>query len=233
MDRMFEAVGRRSLVTGLSVGAVALGASLGGEARAADPPTPPTQANWLPAHEAADDWLELPGRHRMVFDAASASGAADAADFAAGYLYANKQGYGLTPQDLAVVIIMRHFATPLAFNDAIWARYGAAMGKVIKLDDPKTKAAPTRNLLLTTDDKDPEAQEATLTALAQSGVRLAVCDMATQRIAQKLAGDDKAKAEALHKELVANLVPGAHMVAAGIVALNRTQERGYAVAHMG
>jgi hypothetical protein len=60
--------------------------------------------------------------------------------------------------------------------------------------------------------------------------------MATRRTATTFAqkagagADDKAKIDALYKELTANLVPNAHIVPAGIVAVNRAQERGYTLA---
>jgi len=37
----------------------------------------------------------------------------------------------------------------------------------------------------------------------------------------------KANGDAVYKELVANLVPNSHMVAAGVVAVNRAQEYGF------
>jgi hypothetical protein len=33
----------------------------------------------------------------------------------------------------------------------------------------------------------------------------------------------------IYKELVANILPNGHMVAAGVVAINRAQERGYSM----
>jgi intracellular sulfur oxidation DsrE/DsrF family protein len=45
-------------------------------------------------------------------------------------------------------------------------------------------------------------------------------------IAQAISGS----ADAVYNEIVANLVGNAHMVPAGIVAVNRAQERGYAFA---
>jgi len=37
----------------------------------------------------------------------------------------------------------------------------------------------------------------------------------------------KGNADAVYKELVANLIPNSHMVAAGVVAVNRAQEYGF------
>jgi hypothetical protein len=54
-----------------------------------------------------------------------------------------------------------------------------------------------------------------------------VCQMATRFFAGPLAQGTGGNADAVYNELVANLVGNSHMAAAGIVAVNRAQERGY------
>jgi hypothetical protein len=51
--------------------------------------------------------------------------------------------------------------------------------------------------------------------------------MATHFFAGELAKTAGGSAEAIYKELAANTIPNSHMVAAGVVAVNRAQERGY------
>jgi intracellular sulfur oxidation DsrE/DsrF family protein len=51
--------------------------------------------------------------------------------------------------------------------------------------------------------------------------------MATHFFAQQFATATKGNADAVYKELVANVIPDAHMVPAGVVAVNRAQEYGY------
>ena len=51
--------------------------------------------------------------------------------------------------------------------------------------------------------------------------------MATRQLADSLAAAAGGNAESVFKELSANLVSNSHLVAAGIVAVNRAQERGY------
>ena len=53
--------------------------------------------------------------------------------------------------------------------------------------------------------------------------------MATHRIADAIATAVKAPAADVYKDLVANLLPNAHVVAAGVLAVNRAQERGYSM----
>jgi len=52
--------------------------------------------------------------------------------------------------------------------------------------------------------------------------------MATKQIAEPLAAASGGKAESVFKELSTNLVANSRFVPAGIVAVNRAQERGYA-----
>ncbi|MDE1923949.1 MAG: hypothetical protein KGI55_11015 [Gammaproteobacteria bacterium] len=236
MSKNQNSIARRAFVTGAGAATAALAAAAG-RARAGEADSPP--ARWQPTFENLDAWMDLPGRHRFVFDCASATGAGDGVEFADAYFRANQSGYQLAPSDLAVILILRHYATVFAYDDRIWAKYGAEFSKMLKFTDPKTKAAPVRNVYLNDEESDPEKKDnkkentATLAALAQKGVHFAVCGLATQGIADHLAGKDKARTADIHAELVAAMIPNGHLTAAGIVALNRTQEHGYAIAHMG
>jgi intracellular sulfur oxidation DsrE/DsrF family protein len=129
--------------------------------------------------------------------------------------------------------VLRHFSTPFAYNDMIWAKYGAGFSEALHFADPKTKQAPTANLYnsaaygLTLPNFG-----TTLDSLIQKGVNFAVCDMATHFFAGTIAEKTKGNADAVYRELVANVIPNSHMVPAGIVAVNRAQERGYTFAYV-
>jgi hypothetical protein len=214
-------VTRREVVTGCAatVAAVALGSSNISAQSAA--------GRFQPARHPQDAWLDsLPGKHRTYIDASTARGAAEAVLYANNLLEANKSGYSLSDPDVAIVIGLRHFATAFAFTDAIWAKYGKAMGTMLEFSDPKTKQPPSTNLLNSPDYglTLPNLGN-TLPAVTKRGVQFAVCDMATHFIASQLAGSGAA--DAIYKELVANLIPSSRMVVAGVVAVNRSQEYGY------
>lgn len=160
--------------------------------------------------------------HRFVFDTTSPEGFAEALSFANNYLAANKSGYGLNDADLAVVIVARHSSTAFAYTDGMWARHGALLAQRTGFVDPTTKQPPTVNV-----------HRIRLDGLLARGVHLAVCQMATRNhagIIAKAAGTDT---DTIYKELVANLLSNAHMVPAGVVAVNRAQERGYSFVHAG
>src|SRR3546814_19208642 len=76
--------------------------------------------------------------------------------------------------------------------------------------------------------KDGDDAPVTLASLAAKGARFAVCGMATQGMAAQIAKTSGKPAKTIEDELKANLIPGAVIVPAGIVAVDRAQEHGYA-----
>jgi intracellular sulfur oxidation DsrE/DsrF family protein len=212
---------RRSFLSRLAAVAAAVGAA-SSRARAAGQNDVPFRAG----RHAEDDWLDgLPGRHRIVFDAITATGADEVRQFASNFFVANRTGYGLTPTDLAIVIILRHWATPFAFNDPMWAKYGPALAKIIGFSDPTTHEAPRSNVYL--------RSGFALTGLIAQGVHFAVCGVATRFLAGGIADAAGGSSAAIYDELAANMIPNSHLVAAGVVAVNRAQERGYTYAYVG
>ena len=204
---------RRLFVSRLGVAAATM--TLGRAKASAEQPSA-----WQPARDAKDDWLDqIPGKHRLFFDTLTDGGLREARGFTNNYIDGNQNAYGLEASDLAVVICLRHSATPFAFTDPFWAKYGPIIAESLKLADPKMTANPHR---------------AQLEALIKRGVHYAVCDMASHRyagmIARKVDGGD---AEAIYKEMAANLIGNGRFVAAAIIAVNRAQERGYSIAYTG
>ena len=93
-----------------------------------------------PSRHAQDDWLDqLPGRHRLLLDTTTANGFGSALLYANNFLNSSQTGYGLKDSDSAVVIVVRHFATVFAYNDAIWTKYGATISQRINFNDPQTQ----------------------------------------------------------------------------------------------
>jgi intracellular sulfur oxidation DsrE/DsrF family protein len=217
---------RRSFLTRFNAGAAALaGLAMGSVAKAAE------AARWQPARHEKDDWLDqLPGQHRMVFDTIFADGLGRSIRFADNYMAVNRSDYGLQNSDLAVVIVVRYRSVSFAYNDAIWAKYGAAISAQSGFVDPKTKAAPKINVFNSGDygNLTPNLGT-TLDTLFKEGVQLAVCSVATRNVAGAIAGATGGNANTIYNELTANLLSNARMVPAGIVAVNRAQERGYSL----
>jgi intracellular sulfur oxidation DsrE/DsrF family protein len=204
---------RRSFLSRFHLGAASLAAlALGGRAAAQTR----TGARWEPARHDQDNWMdELPGKHRLLFDTVTAEGLSEALLFANNFMIVNRTEYGLSNSDLAVIIVVRHRSTAFAFNDAMWAKYGAQMGPMAGV------AAATSN--------PRNAGGFTMDALARQGVQFAVCAMATMGLASSIAEAAGESTEKINRELTSNLIANARMVPAGIVAVNRAQERGYSL----
>jgi Uncharacterized conserved protein len=225
---------RRSFLSRVVAGAAIIGGTVFRSESAAAQSSAP--APWRPVRHAQDDWLDqVPGGHRFIIDSTTASGLGSALLFANNFFVANQQGYGLGNADAAVVIVLRHNSTGFAFTDAMWAKYGAAMGEAAgNFDDPKTKTKPTINVYNSGAYLGALPNGGvTFDTLVGRGVHFAVCQMASRRFAGVIANAHKLDAEAVYKELTSNLIRNSHMVPAGIVAVNRAQEHGYSLAYCG
>jgi hypothetical protein len=214
---------RRSLIAG--VGAAVAAFVVGSKTARAQTPS----ARFQPARHETDAWLNaVPGKHRTFIDCATVNGAGEGMLYANNLYVANKSGYQLNESDVAVVVCLRHFATVFAYNDAIWAKYGKAMSDLVQFMDPKTKQAPASNLLNAADYGTALPNfGSTIDSVVKRGTHFAVCDMASNFISGQVAAAVKANPQEVYKEFMANLVPNSHLVAAGVVAVNRSQEYGY------
>jgi len=179
-----------------------------------------------PARHSQDEWLDtVPGKHRTFIDCASVNAAGAGMLYANNLYVANAKGYQLKEADVAVVVCLRHFATVFAFNDTIWGKYGQALSDGVSFVDPKTKQAPSKNLL--DDPAFSQLPVSTISSVTQRGTQFAVCDMATNMLAGLVAASTKGVQDAIYQEFVRNLIPNSHLMAAGVVAVNRAQEYGY------
>ncbi|MGE3955474.1 MAG: hypothetical protein AB7H96_02060 [Vicinamibacterales bacterium] len=226
---------RRSFLSRLAAGAGAFGAAFTAAGTAEAQQAPASAGPFQPARHAEDDWFDqTTAKHRFFYDTVTTDGFAQALFFARNYFVANASGYKLTDADLAQVICLRHASTSFAFTDAMWAKYSAALSeRGDKFLDPKTKQVPTTNLMRVGGYGELMRNvNVTIDQMAQRGVRFAVCAMATRATANLAAQKSGGNADAIFKELTENLIPNAHMVPAGIVAVNRAQERGYSFAYV-
>ena len=208
-------VARRSFFSKLGfglVGGAAVGAAAPGQAQ--------TAGRFDPVRHASDDWLDqIPGRHRYILDAPNPDGFSSAIQFTTTYFNINVNDYGLKDDDLAVILVARHSSTLFAYSDAIWAKYGKPISERNRVLDPKTNQPPTMNL-----------QRERLEPLIKRGLRLAVCNQSSRGYAGAIAMAMGLKQDEVFEEMKANLLPNARLVPAGIVAINRAQERGFSLA---
>jgi len=220
-------VARRSFVTHLATGAAALGAmsTLGcapsGSTAAASPPV---------KLDELEQWLAtFKGANKCLYDCVQAPGASDGILFARNLLALSHEKLGTTDADMSIIVSFRHLATPFGYNDAMWMKY-PAFAELLKFDDPTTKKPARRNVPL--HDQVEGFSDASLPGLQSHGVLFAVCGAATTFIAGMLAGKT-GDAKAIEAELSANLVPGARIVPAGVVVVQRAQKAGFAYTFAG
>ena len=219
---------RRSLMTGLGAAAAAavlVPASAGAQTRT---------SNFRPARHNNDSWMdELKGQHRVFIDSSTASGGAEALLYANNLYMANESGYSLKPADLAIIVCLRHFATPFGYNDAAWKKYGKAFAIIMQFKDPKTGLPPSSNLMNSDYGFALPNLGVTLKSLIDRGTRFAICDMATNFFAMQIAQDTGATKDSVYKELIASAIPNGRFVPAGVVATTRAQEYDYSLLYAG
>lgn len=195
------------------LGSVAAAGALGTQAASAQ------GAAFTPLMHQEDAWLSaIPGRHRIILDCTSPEHMPDAIRFVGNFFSGHKSGYGVEESDLAIVVCFRHSATQFGYADAVWSKYG-------KVIDAKADPAPVANPF-----NAPGRTQ--LADLAKRGVHFMVCGTASRGLAGRIAGQG-GDADAVMKEMAANLIPSARIVPAGVIGVTHAQERGYALLYVG
>jgi intracellular sulfur oxidation DsrE/DsrF family protein len=195
-------------------------AALGGALGVALPSAAFAQSSRAPTHPA-DAWLDdLKGQHKNIFDCISVENASTAWAFARNFLNANTGPiYQLKDADINAIVCVRHLASVFGFNDAMWAKY--KLGESQKVIEGGVPAVKNAHVNMAND-------------LATRGVIIAVCGLATSRIARSVSADAGLNVADVEADLRANLVtPTARVVAAGVIVTNRAQEKGFTYTYVG
>ena len=220
---------RRGFLGRIAAGAAALG--LGGltaplaaaerEVRRRDPAADPTFEAWLG---------KITGKHKMIFDVPEPN---DGFAFAWARVFLNttNENYGTTDADNSVVIVLRHDGIPYAMEHAMWAKY--KFGEGFKITDGATKAPAVRHPLIHLKPGDVPIPGMGTDELLAKGVLIGVCNIALTFNSMRFAKETGMQAEAIKKEWIANLLPGVLVVPSGVIAVNRSQEKGCAYCFAG
>src|SRR5690349_2086318 len=136
---------RRAFLSRVSaIGALVSGQTAPSAQTPAAPPPQTPKPSAGPARHPQDEWLDqAPGKHRVVFDTWMADKFGEASAFVGNWLRVNKDEYGLTDSDLAVVLVARHGTGPFAFNEAMWAKYGKIFAERMSTNDKVAHPNPT------------------------------------------------------------------------------------------
>ncbi|MEO8677580.1 MAG: hypothetical protein ABI665_00950 [Vicinamibacterales bacterium] len=193
-----------------------------------------------------DDWLkEVKGTHRCLFDFPQHKNGFPLLHIA-NYLGTYSAAYKTTPGQVGAVGTFYGMggqsSIPLAFNDAMWAKYG--LGEYTGLKDAAGKPY-TRNVLNRPTPADlhllmqviqspnipmfgPAIPGIGIEALQKMGTKFLMCANAFGGWCAELEVKGKGKADVLQKELSANLLPGVTVVPAMVIAIDQAQAAGIA-----
>jgi len=124
---------------------------------------------------------------------------------------------------MALGLVLRHDAFPLALGDEMWRKY--KIGESFKIDDPETKAPAFKNPFL-----HPKAgvlpDGMAIDLLLASGTVFGACHVALLFQSRMLAGNAGVSAEDAANEWTANVIAGIAILPSGVWGVNRAQEAG-------
>ena len=178
----------------------------------------------LSAAPMDDKWVDnLKGRYRQYYDATSVN-SGFALAYAMNWLDTMKSAYNVTDKDLNAVIGFRHFSIPVAYNDAVWAKY--KLGEFAQLNDPKTNAPATRNIYMNPKQGDLMFPGMAIDKLTPRGVTFVVCNVAHTVISGMLGQKMGVAPDVAKADFDKGLLPGFSLVPSGVLAVHRAQEKG-------
>jgi intracellular sulfur oxidation DsrE/DsrF family protein len=191
-----------------------------------------------------DAWIgEVKGTHRCLFDFPQHKNGAPLLHIL-NYLNTYKEAYKSAAGSVGAVgtfyAIGSQSSIPLAFNDAMWAKY--ALGDYSGMKDSSGKGY-TRNVLYRPTQNDahllmqafqtpniPELLDAVpglgIENLQKMGTKFLLCGNALGAWCFELQARGKGKSDAIQKELTANVLPGVTIVPAMVIAIEKAQAAG-------
>jgi len=177
-------------------------------------------------------WLDsIPGTYKQLYDMPELNGGMGLV-WSFAFFMTGAQAYGVPESDLGAVIVLRHNALPLAFNDSVWAKY--KLGEVFKINDPDTKAPAVRNpFYLNPGALAVPIPDAVLQKLIARGVKVAACNLAITVYSGVVAQKMGLKHEDVIKDWTEAVFPGIQIVPSGVVACNGAVSRGCAYIYAG
>ena len=191
-----------------------------------------------------DDWIqEVKGTHRCLFDFPQHKNGfplLHILNYLNTYSVAYKTGAGQVGAVGTFYSAGSQASIPLAFNDAIWAKY--ELGAYTGLKDADGKPY-TRNVFNRPTEKElhllmQAIDSPSIPALAgavpglgienlqKMGAKFILCNNALGIWGLELEARGKGKAADIDKDLRANLLPGVTIVPAMVIAIDRAQEAG-------
>ncbi len=189
---------------------------------------PPADTAAAPAVHWDDSWTKRLGKqHRFVIDIADLGRAGSQLALATELLSWYHTALDTKDGDMHIVVVMRHRAIPMVFNDAIWAKYHLDADTRPTTSAASDSAARNPFVHVAGDDKAaPVDSDNAIDALQRRGIITLACNMAVQSRASQIAHATNQDVDTVRRELVANLLPGVVLQVTGVYAVTRAQDAG-------
>lgn len=216
---------RREFLGRLAAGAVALGLTGAAPAFASERRI---SADLTPS----DKWLTaVTGKHRQFFDMPNHENGMGLIHVR-NYLNTMRDTYHVQHPDVTAVVSLYGMSTMMAFNDAMWQKYGLA--NPLKVMDG-AKAVATSNVFAASPPGATSLNvsgapiaipaDSSISSLQQRGAVFILCNNAFN-VWMGLLGGGGTKSADLRKEFEDNVLPGVFLVPAMVVAINQAQTHG-------
>jgi hypothetical protein len=181
-------------------------------------PEPAEAATSKPADPKLEAWFgKLTGKHRVVFDAPE-SNSGFPAIWPRVYLLTTAASY--PGEGASTMVILRHEALPLAFQDNLWSKYKLGEQFNVKMGD----APATKNPYATITGLP--ISGIGIVELLKTGTLVGACDVAMTVYSSGAAAKMGMDPAAVKKDWIAGLLPGVVLVPSGVMAVARAQELG-------
>ncbi len=220
------AVAGVGLLTGCAATA---GATTGAAAAAPGPAAPTSPGPRAPAPQSPWDmsWTQRLGRYKTAYDSPEIQHGA-ALHFAVASTSGYKSAMGATDAEITPVLILRHTASVMVLEDAMWKRL--ALGERHSLKDPTTGEPALRNPFINYKQGDRHSTvgaSAALDALLQRGAIVLTCNNALMGVAYQLRQKETGLTqETAMAEVRRAVLPGVYVMPNGIFAVSAAQDAG-------
>jgi hypothetical protein len=171
-------------------------------------------------------WTKRLGSHRTAYDSPEIQEGA-----ALWFAQAAMEGYravGVAPSEVTPVLILRHAASVMVLNDAMWATL--AIGETSKLKDPASGEPAKRNPFINHAKGDKHSlidETSGLDTLMRSGAIVLTCNRALGGVAWRLRKKDASlSVEQSVAAVRAAVLPGVYVMPNGIFAVSAAQDAG-------
>jgi hypothetical protein len=166
------------------------------------------------------------GPHRAVFDWFEPNASAGLWR-AAVWKQQVVEAFGVKPEEVGAVLVIRHRAIPMVMGDEFWARH--KLGKVRKIKSPETgkiaERNPYRSYAGSPKPPPPEQDYSIENFLKQGGTVLA-CGFAIAAMISLEAKLQGKKSAEVRPEVLAQMIPGIILQPSGFFALLEAQRHG-------